>query len=114
MDLWIKTTEKSLIKVDNIFNGEINGKACIITLAHDEEIELGEYETKERVLEVLDEIQKLLMGQDIMCFKNTGLEYRDHTDLYQAIQKNKWVALCDDAKVEYIAPSTIVYEMPQE
>ena len=115
MDLWVRSISKRiLLKVDNILVVEAENKHRLYTLSHDEEIELGEYETKERALEVLDEIQKLLMGQDIMCFKNTGLKYHDHADLYQAAQENKWVALCDDAKIEYIAPSIIVYDMPEK
>lgn len=113
MDLWVRSiSKKFLLKVDNILVVEAENKHCLYTLSHDEEIELGEYETKERALEVLDEIQKLLMEQNIICFKNTGLKYHDHEWLYQAIQENKWVALQDDAKVEYIAPNSVVYEMP--
>ena len=115
MDLWVRSISKRiLLKVDNILVVETENKHCLYTLSHDEEIELGEYETKERALEVLDEIQKLLMEQNIMCFKNTGLKNHDHEWLYQAIQENKWVALSGDAKVEYVSPNTIVYEMPLE
>ena len=74
---------------------------------------LGEYDSEERALEVLDEIQKLLMGKDVMIFHNTELEsYENMQQLYKHIKNNKWACVCNDAKIEYISPSTIVYEMP--
>lgn len=59
-DLWIRTQNRnSLLKVDNI-------NCCgtkIYTNNHEAamSIDLGEYDTKERAKEVLDEIQKLLV-----------------------------------------------------
>ena len=107
MDLWIRNQSKAqLIKIDDIHinDTQIWGNTHW----------LGDYETKERALEVLNEIQKLLMGQDKMVFKNTGLDNKSLDELYNRIAESNWVGVLDDAKVEYIAPSTIVYEMPEK
>ena len=115
MTLWILSQDKELIC-----------KAECIEIMHDDaeyakiylngqfpDLIVGTY-TKHRAKEVIGEIQKLLTGQNIMRFKNTGLDYSDHHDLYGAIMKYKWVALQNDATADFISPNTIVYEMPLE
>lgn len=58
MELWIRSQYKEgLIKVNNeLYLSENDGKFRIETL----EFRLGEYKTKERALEVLDEIQEAI------------------------------------------------------
>ena len=62
MELWIRSQDKRILqKVDNIYlnaNYE-NRRICTID-STDYESDLGEYKTKERALEVLDEIQKFI------------------------------------------------------
>ena len=67
MDLWIRSQDKeSLTKVSNIqytyekgnLYTDVNGKHYIGTYYDNLKI-LGTYKTKERALEVLDEIQKM-------------------------------------------------------
>jgi hypothetical protein len=55
MDLWIRSqNKKRLMKVEVVeFDKQIDGPAII----YSHEYTLGEYKTKERALEVLDEIQ---------------------------------------------------------
>ena len=122
MDLWIRSQDREkLVKInDKIYCehseeplDEYGDVLYFYDISTDADI-LGTYSTEERAQEVIGEIQKLLTGQNIMCFKNTGLKYHDHHDLYGAIMKHKWVALQDDATVDFISPSTIVYEMPEE
>ena len=68
MELWIRSQDKSsIVKVDNLYVSVGNyicyyvekGKEVSGTYYRPSG-ELGRYETKERALEVLDEIQKLL------------------------------------------------------
>lgn len=91
MELWIRTQSKlSLIKVNNICIRDDN---TIINCADSFSLKnyaiLGTYETKERALEVLDEIQEKLTIRKIN--ETSGIEY----------------ILCQD-----LVP--IIYEMPQE
>ena len=97
MELWIRSQSKEdLIKVSNIrsYDNEIcTDYGYLITL--------GNYETKERALEILDEIQKLLKPQIILrkgkitgCFEATIFRESDGYDIKEL--------------------STYVYEMPEE
>lgn len=96
MELWIRSQDKSsIVKVDNLYVSVGNyicyyvekGKEAPDTYYRSSG-ELGRYETKERALEVLDEIQDELIGSDFM-----------------PIEKNEEVVLtCGSAKI---------YEMPE-
>ena len=94
MDLWIRSQDKSsLVKVDNLYVSVGNyicyyvekGKEVPNTYYRPSG-ELGRYETHERALEVLDEIQELLES----------------------------VYITDVSKKEGIAGANIFYEMPEE
>ena len=64
MELWIRTQNKqTLLSVNNISCDE----SCIFTkiMPTDKHGILGKYKTKERALEVLDEIQDLFIKQHI-------------------------------------------------
>lgn len=80
MDLWIRTQDKEdLIKVDNLglaYRGKYNfvdndiaeeGKYYICQFTEDYHCKLGTYKTKERALQILDEIQNWLetRGNDV-------------------------------------------------
>ena len=74
MELWIRSQDKSsIVKVDNLYVSVGNyicyyvekGKEVSGTYYRPSG-ELGRYETKERALEVLDEIQDELIGSDFM------------------------------------------------
>lgn len=115
MDLWVRSISKRiLLKVDNILVVEAENKHCLYTLSHDEEIELGEYETKERALEVLDEIQKLLIN-DLLLLRN--FDIGNGKKLSDFIKPSK--ALClsdrtDKPQVEVLHHNCIVYEIPEK
>ena len=65
MELWIRNQDKErLIKVENLyieFNGDTNPKVDSHRIVTDKFINLGIYKSKERALEVLDDIEQLLM-----------------------------------------------------
>ena len=87
MELWIRSQDKeNLIQPTRLF---IAFDKNIATWDGNIMIDLGNYETKERALEVLDEIQDELIGSDFM-----------------PIEKNEEVVLtCGSAKI---------YEMPEK
>lgn len=101
MNLWIRSQDKErLIKISSVFmeyNGDVDPNIHTYKISGDKCVELGIYKTKERTLEVLDEIQTI-------------------------IRKNKIVELTfsripdsslDNIKVKDLLDS-IVYEMPEE
>ena len=60
MNLWVRSQDKRILqKVDNIFL-DANFEDKRISTYDGDSITLGEYKTKERALEVLDEIQEYM------------------------------------------------------
>ena len=61
MELWIRSQDKRILqKVDNVFlNANYENKR--ISTYDGDNIELGTYKTKERAIEVLDEIQNYIL-----------------------------------------------------
>ena len=60
MNLWVRSQDKRILqKVDNIFL-DANYENKRISTYDGDNVELGTYKTKERALEVLDEIQNIL------------------------------------------------------
>ena len=112
MDLWIRSQDKkSFQKVDCMHIYENKGKFGI----SDYNISLGEYNTRERVIEIFDEIEELLKGQDVCIFYNCSLTREE----WRAMKREKvgivWDADKDrKSKVEYISPNIVVYDMPKE
>lgn len=105
MDLWIRTqSRKQLIKCENIYIDNI-GYTSQTYYINADSIRLGEYKTKERALEVLDEIQKLLQPQTIINYESK-LEFHPE---YTAQNIVKTIP-----KTEIKELSTYVYEMPEE
>lgn len=119
MDLWIRSQDKHILAKYNMFAvAQITPKtkAKVMAFVSDDlgYQELGTYNTKERALEVLDEIQELLQGQDIMLVKADLISVDDLKDIRDFAKKEKVIAYSDDTEIKYIAPSTMVYEMPKE
>ena len=66
MNLWVRSQDKRILqKVDNIFL-DANYEDKRISTYDGDNVELGTYKTKERALEILDEIQDELIGSDFM------------------------------------------------
>ena len=62
MNLWMRSQDKRILqKVDNIFL-DANYEDKRISTYDGNNVELGTYKTKERAIEVLDEIQDLLQN----------------------------------------------------
>lgn len=90
MELWIRSQDKRILqKVDNVFLNANYENKRISTYDGDSSTTLGEYKTKERAIEILDEIQDELISSDFM-----------------PIEKNEEVVLtCGSARI---------YEMPKD
>lgn len=108
INLWIRAQDrKRLLKVNSIY--------LVDCEVHTEDSNLGgllgEYKSDERALEVLDEIQKLLVG-DVLCFTNIDI----NADMAKFLGE-KCISIRDSSKksqIEYIPRDCIVYEMPKE
>lgn len=117
MDLWIKSQDKEILCkttcVDIMHIGD--GYSNIFLNEKFPDLIVGTY-TKERALEIISEIQNLLMSQDKLLILADVLDYECAEGIYNHIKDKGWVLVCDNKNesVEYIAPTTIVYEMPQE
>ena len=68
MELWIRSQDKRILqKVDSIYlNANYDNRRICTNDSRDYESDLGEYKTKERALEVLDEIQDILIDYEKM------------------------------------------------
>lgn len=120
MDLWIRTQDgKQLLKVQELL---LDGDE-IHTSSSQYSGLLGEYETKERALEVFDEIQKFMQASDILLFKNTAID----ADVVNALRKSGVLIMYDQittlsngkkrtkkAQAELLHLSVRIYEMPKE
>ncbi len=114
MELWIRSQNKeSLTKVSNVvytykkgdLYTDVRGKHNIGTYYDNLEL-LGTYETKERALEVLDEIQNILNPMIVF-------EHCDCTkDMLDKIKEVGACVVSDNSHIEQL--STCVYEMPNE
>ncbi len=106
MELWVRSQDKrTLQKVDNIFLDANYKNKRISTYDGGGNVELGTYKTKERALEVLDEIQSLL--QPIIKYKPIVQE--EPNTLYP--YKN-FVKVDDNVEIKEF--STFVYQMPED
>lgn len=106
MNLWVRSQYKeNLILIKNpicVYDNKIIYKesaSYIITIA--------EYKTKERAIEVLDEIQNILKPKyilDASSIKPAGNFYEENGVIFQNYDAN--------AKIEEL--STFVYQMPED
>ena len=120
MDLWILSQKKDQLVKTNVvrysyFKDKLtNDELHIIT---NNDYDFGFYKTKERALEVLAEMQKLLIG-DLLVFKNIEFE----KGLADYVKPYKAIAIYGDRqdkdnlapKVEFIHRDCVVFEMPNE
>ena len=105
MNLWVRSQDKRILqKVDNIFL-DANYENKRISTYDGDNIELGTYETKERAIEVLDEIQSLLQPT---------IEYKPIVqEEYNPAYTYKHFVKVDD-NIEIKELSTFVYQMPED
>lgn len=107
MNLWIRSQDKEcLVKISNIqyvYKNYIHGLGTY----YDNLKILGEYKTKERALEILDEIQNILKPKYILntpSIKPDGDFYEENGVIFQKYNAN--------TKIEEL--STFVYQMPEK
>ena len=68
MNLWIRTRNRAgILKCEKLYIQVLNGEFYIL---NENEFPLGTYKTRERALEVLDEIQDILISSEYMNINN--------------------------------------------
>lgn len=92
MELWIRSQDREdLVKMSDVIEiSARTGVYTIITMTQGKIVGLGNYQTKERAIEVLDEIQNILIPKLRTVFTKEGLN------------------------VELVDKNYDVYEMPEE
>ena len=100
MELWIRSQDKEMLAKTNRIDIDTNGKTIVI---NGFETIIGKYETKERALEVLDEIQNILKPQ--MIISKVGKPIAEICDgtVYR-----------EPDEYDFKELSTYVYEMPKD
>ena len=107
MTLWIRSQDREkLVKCNDIV---VNGSSIIGYFDKDTEYEdLGTYETKERALEVLDEIQNIIKPKFLIRLDEAKQEIADFLNVGDA-----YIIAENNGDVKNIN-NTFVYEMPKE
>lgn len=108
MELWVRSQDKmKLVNNCNLYiSNEIRNEYVIEDL-NNKYLKLGTYKTKERALEILDEIQNILRPKYILdssSIKPDGNFYVEKGMIFQKYDAN--------AKIEEL--STFVYQMPEK
>lgn len=99
MELWIRSQDKAgLTKIDNIC--VVDNRIIFIPNRQNGRLTLGTYKTKERALEVLDEIKSILNLKDM---------YKYDRELVLKSWKN-----VDEEQVKIVRQQMSVYEMPED
>ena len=116
MDLWIRSQDKTkLVKIDNISYLDMSDdyEKKVHSLFNDCKGILGVYKTKNRALEVLEEIQNILVGT-IIIKSNVLLSPSDQEKLREKF-KIDTLPIIEQPSYE-IKPlqNFIVYKMPEE
>lgn len=123
MKLWIRSQDKEILcKCDDIAYRELNkgnDNECSIVgyfNKNDDYEQLGIYKSKERALEVLDEIQNLMKSQYIVEFddNNNPREQLELTKWYKDKYTGEFIPQPGFIKIKPINSNTLVYEMPKE
>lgn len=114
-DLWVRTQKKDLlVKIDSVrvTDGSPLSMEYDASIYDDEKsIFLGSYKTKERALEVLDEIQLTLQKTAYGVIKTNKNFNMDK--FVETLNKYQIVEIPKDATIEYNNVDTIIYEMPK-
>ena len=117
MELWIRSQDKRhllLVKNISLAEYEVEGVWTLETdLDNGIDLELGVYNTKERALEVLDEIQSKLTSNKIVMQLDRNTHIREETiDLFN--DKYNIKLLPAGAELKSVPNDIVIYEMPKE
>lgn len=115
MNLWIRTQDRqTLLPMGRIDVDYSSGRWCLYLYGF--EVLIGYYDTKERAIEIIDEIQEKIK-QQLIVKTNTILK----PDALERLEKelkskysNDFIMQTPFYEITPINNSIIIYEMPQE
>lgn len=115
MELWIRSQNKK--KLYNVKNLELdNLETGICYESRDNFVLLGKYKSKERALEVLDEIQKKI--KTLLYLKSKTILKPDTIEsakkYYEELNGVDFITCDHNFEIEPITTNVIFYEMPKE
>lgn len=103
MELWIRSQDKlKLVSNCNLYISNEFMNEFVIEDLSNKYLRLGTYKTKERALEVLDEIQNILSGNCIL---------KSYDNVTPEFSENLIINPCE-VHIEQL--NTYVYEMPED
>ena len=114
MELWIRSQDKSTLKcVKDVYcncNNEILVNRNVIDEDYCDFDLMGKYETRERALAILDEIQNLLVPDIKLLSKKINEDQEDDlSDL-----KTLFSVIQPDGELQIHQLHNVIYQMPQE
>ena len=118
MELWVRSQEKTILKQAARGHYEERNGNHFVIVGMDE---FAEYKTKERCLEIIDEIQKLLLSANpkeafmlVECRNENSFSHIG--SLVDFARESNFIAYDgeDGTNFQLIQPSVLVYEMPKE
>lgn len=111
MELWIRSQDRTLFeKAFMVKVGTVDNIPVIIV---NNDYVYAEYKTKERVLEVLDEIQSKLFPKMLMQLKEDGpLVPTENIEYFNDVYNIK--LLPRFAELKSVPNEVVIYEMPKE
>lgn len=108
MELWVRSQRKKILLRVNEINAEVLGGYGIFYVIMANKQKVGEYETEERCLEILDEIQKLLIeNSDPLVLLRNDIDDMD-------LQDGAIIGIPPKDKEKVFQKSALIYEMPEK
>ena len=111
MELWIRSQDKQVLKLAehfDIYTGGYDGQEYYVI--EESGTDVAQYKTKERALEILDEIQNILKHK---FFIRVNGKAKPELLNFLNIENNEYSGGFDNCLIENIN-NTFVYEMPKE
>lgn len=118
MTLWIRSQDKTILcEATDLEIFEIaddkSMEDCIIGCIRGV---LGQYATKKRCIEILDEIQRLIVNNNkTILTTSSDLDQRTYDDILEEIDKNNFTILsCVNTPQVFPLNQNIIYQMPEK
>ena len=126
MKLWVRTQDKKRLLevndfyIEDTFEADVKNKKLLplgFGIWTNNKLLLASYPTKERCLEIIDEIQELLnLGNPenaFMHLHNCDMGYDETLEVLKRARETKAI-ITQGAEFDIKLPSVVVYEMPEK
>jgi hypothetical protein len=117
MKLFIRSQRKDCLREVHSIECNVDREGCCVL---DGCYILGEYKTKERCIEIIDEIQNLLLSANedyLIKLQDIDVNAEEKTVYGETFIKrlqSPIMPIANEPSVQFIQPSVLVYEMPKE